>query len=195
VVICLEQDADLHMAQLKPLPLTVSCFSKIQIGFSFLVLTHPGSPGQRAIKRVCVERVCVYVYCQLSEETGDECHVSAAESVRSGERVSSLEMELETLREHCRATEDENLRLKSEIEGLRSDNELLQQKVSASRTAAARLKSAEMTRRQQRSTFQHSYKRPVTTNVAIASVPQNYNKWHYKIFFLNCSQRFGDFKP
>jgi len=39
------------MAQLMPLPLTVSCFSKIQIGFSFLVLAHPGSPGQRAIKR------------------------------------------------------------------------------------------------------------------------------------------------
>jgi len=37
-----------------PLPLTVSCFTKIQIGFTFLVLAHPGSPGQRAIKRVCV---------------------------------------------------------------------------------------------------------------------------------------------
>ena len=33
MVICLEQGADLHMAQLMPLPLTVSCFSKIQIGF------------------------------------------------------------------------------------------------------------------------------------------------------------------
>jgi len=44
----------LHMAQLMPLPLTVSCFSKIQIGFTFLVLAYPGSPGQRAIKRVCV---------------------------------------------------------------------------------------------------------------------------------------------
>jgi len=32
VVICLEQGADLHMAQLVPLPLTVSCFGKIQIG-------------------------------------------------------------------------------------------------------------------------------------------------------------------
>jgi len=41
---------DLHMAQLMPLPLTVSCFSKIQIGFAFLVLAHLGSPGQRAIK-------------------------------------------------------------------------------------------------------------------------------------------------
>jgi len=31
VVVCLELGADLHMAQLMPLPLTVSCFSKIQI--------------------------------------------------------------------------------------------------------------------------------------------------------------------
>jgi len=44
----------LHMAQLMPLPLTVSCFSKIQIGFTFLVPARPGSPGQRAVKRVCV---------------------------------------------------------------------------------------------------------------------------------------------
>ena len=42
------------MAQLMPLPLTVSCFSKIQFGFTSLVPAHPGSPGQRAIKRVCV---------------------------------------------------------------------------------------------------------------------------------------------
>jgi len=42
------------MAQLVPLPLTVSCSSKIQIGFTFLVLAYPGSPGQRAVKRVCV---------------------------------------------------------------------------------------------------------------------------------------------
>ena len=41
-----------------PLPLTVSCFSKIQIGFTFLVPAHVGSPGQRAVKRVCV-CVCV----------------------------------------------------------------------------------------------------------------------------------------
>jgi len=54
VVICLEQGADLHAAQLMPLPLTVSCFSKIQIGFTFLVLADPGSSGKRAVKRVCV---------------------------------------------------------------------------------------------------------------------------------------------
>ena len=54
MVICLERGADLHMAQLMSLPLTVSCFSKIQIGFTFLVSADPGSPGQRAVKRVCV---------------------------------------------------------------------------------------------------------------------------------------------
>jgi len=48
------QIADLHMAQLMPLPLTVSCFSKIQIGFTFLLLADPGSPGKRAIKLVFV---------------------------------------------------------------------------------------------------------------------------------------------
>ena len=58
MVICLERGADLHMAQLMPLPLTVSCFSKIQIGFTALVLAHPGSPGKRAVKWVCV---CVAV--------------------------------------------------------------------------------------------------------------------------------------
>ena len=45
MVICLERGADLHMAQLMPLPFTVSCFSKIQIGFTFLVPAHLGSPG------------------------------------------------------------------------------------------------------------------------------------------------------
>ena len=56
MVICLERDADLHMAHLKPLPLIVSCFSKVQIGFAFLVPAYLGSPGKRAVKRVCVGR-------------------------------------------------------------------------------------------------------------------------------------------
>jgi len=47
-------------AQLMPLPLTASCFSKIQIGFAFLVPAHPGSPRKRAIKWVCV---CVLIFC------------------------------------------------------------------------------------------------------------------------------------
>jgi len=60
VVVCLEQGANLHMAQLMPLPLSVSCFSKIQIGFTFLVPAHLGSPGKRAVKRVSV-CVCPYI--------------------------------------------------------------------------------------------------------------------------------------
>ena len=63
MVICLERGADLHMAQLMPLPVTVSCFSKIQIGFTFLVPAHPGSPGQKAVKRVCV---CSIIVTSLS---------------------------------------------------------------------------------------------------------------------------------
>ena len=62
MVICLERGADLHMAQLMPLPLTTSCFSKIQIGFIFPVPALPGSPGQRVVKRVCVCAV-MYLSC------------------------------------------------------------------------------------------------------------------------------------
>ena len=57
VVVCLELGADLHVAKLMPLPLTVSCFSKIPIGFTFLVPVHMGSPGKRAVKWVCL---CVF---------------------------------------------------------------------------------------------------------------------------------------
>ena len=54
VVICLERGPVLHMAHLMPLPLTISCSSKMQIGFTFLVPAYPGSPGKSAVKRVCV---------------------------------------------------------------------------------------------------------------------------------------------
>ena len=49
------------MSQLMPLPLTVSCISKIQIGFTFLVPAHLGSPGKRAVKRVYV---CIHTGLQ-----------------------------------------------------------------------------------------------------------------------------------
>ena len=65
MVICLERGADFHTAQLMALPLTVSCFGKIKIGFSFLVLAHLGSPGKKAIKRVCV-CVCVVTVCVVN---------------------------------------------------------------------------------------------------------------------------------
>jgi len=61
------------MAQLMPLPLTVSCFSEIQTGFTFLVQAHLGSPGQRAVKRVRVRvRVCV---CVVSSKTTHSYHI------------------------------------------------------------------------------------------------------------------------
>jgi len=68
VVICLERDADLHMAQLMPLPLTVSCFSKMQIGFTFLVPALLGSLGKRGVKRVCVCVVSLFQHILLTLE-------------------------------------------------------------------------------------------------------------------------------
>jgi len=53
-VVLSEASCRLVYAQLMPMPLTVSCFSKIQIGFTFLILAYLGSPGKRAIKRMCV---------------------------------------------------------------------------------------------------------------------------------------------
>jgi len=77
MVICLERGADLHMAQLMPLPLTVSCFSKIQTGFTFLLLAHLGSPGKGPLNGcvcVCVCAFdgswqwlcCYYQWCDIS---------------------------------------------------------------------------------------------------------------------------------
>ena len=43
MVICLELGADSHIAQLMPLPVTVSCFSKIQIGFYRAMLSIRGT--------------------------------------------------------------------------------------------------------------------------------------------------------
>ena len=89
MVICLERDADLHMAQLMPLPLTVSCFSKIQIGFPFLAPAHPGSPGQRAVKRTCV---CVINIDTQIHRVGEP----AARSRRTSSRFSGLSRSTDT---------------------------------------------------------------------------------------------------
>jgi len=83
VVICLERDADLHIAQLMPLPLTVSCFSKIQVGFTFLILAYTRSHGKRVVERVCV--------CVLSGGGVVSCSSqAAASSQRLQSRSSSL---------------------------------------------------------------------------------------------------------
>jgi len=75
MVICLER-GDLHVAQLMPLPLTVSCFSKIQIGFTFLVPAHPGSPGKSAVKWVCVVDIVVN-FCYTGY-AGEDCSLNAS---------------------------------------------------------------------------------------------------------------------
>jgi len=64
VVISLERGAELHMAQCMPLPLTISCFSKIQIGFTFLALTHLSCPGKGPLNGCCC--CCNHVNCMLS---------------------------------------------------------------------------------------------------------------------------------
>jgi len=69
VVVCLERGG-LAYAQLMPLPLTVSCFSKIQIGCTFLVPAHPGSPGKRDVKWACV-CVCVWTDSGKFFQTND----------------------------------------------------------------------------------------------------------------------------
>ena len=76
MVVCLERGADLHMAQLMPLPLTVSCFSKIQIGFTFLVPAHLGSPGQRVVKRVTSNK-CIAVRKVATPLRELTCHMGS----------------------------------------------------------------------------------------------------------------------
>ena len=77
VVLCLERCVDLHMAQLMPLLLTVSCSNKIQIGFTFLVPADLGSPGQRAVKRVCVH-VCIMCFMVSISWWRNRCNVEPA---------------------------------------------------------------------------------------------------------------------
>jgi len=55
VVFCLDQGAVWPMLMLLLL-LIVACFSKIHIGFTFLVPTHLGSPGKGPLNG----RVCTY---------------------------------------------------------------------------------------------------------------------------------------
>jgi len=82
MVICLERGADLHMAQLMPLPLTVSCFNKIQIGFTFLVPAHQGSPGKGPMNG-CVY-VCVPQAILLQRRSDSGVHKKTNRIVRTG---------------------------------------------------------------------------------------------------------------
>ena len=75
MVICLERGADLHMTQLMPLPLTVSCFSKIQIGFTYLVPAHLGSPGKGPLNGCVLQghlAVLTVTVCDTAGHYGEE---------------------------------------------------------------------------------------------------------------------------
>ena len=92
VVICLERGANLHMAQPMPLPLTVSCFSKIQIGFTFLVPAHPGSPGKGPLNGcVCV---CVHVRVRVRVRVRVCVCVSVSVCMKACWRTRSVSMHL-----------------------------------------------------------------------------------------------------
>ena len=73
---CLSK-ASLHMAHLMPLPLTVSCFSKSQIGFTFLLPAHMGSPGKTG--------VCVY----LRHSVLWRCWLGGRKGIRPVKKLSS----------------------------------------------------------------------------------------------------------
>ena len=65
MVICMERDADLHMTHLMPLPLTVSCFSKIQIDFTFPVPAHPVVPEKGPLNRCMFNDSCQINYLEI----------------------------------------------------------------------------------------------------------------------------------
>jgi len=96
VVICLEQGADLRIAQLMPLPLTVICFSKIKIGFTFLVPAHPCIPGKRAFKWLCVCVCVLFVGTNMTSVLGSR----AVSVLDAGEEGPGFESQPQ----HCRVT-------------------------------------------------------------------------------------------
>jgi len=67
----------------QPMPLAVSCFSKIRIGFIFLVVPHLVSPTLRVVERVSL------LFCVFTLSLGVHCCISAArfESVCRGIRL------------------------------------------------------------------------------------------------------------
>jgi len=98
MVICLERGADLHMAQVMPLPLTVSCSSKIQIGFTFLVPTYPGCPGKEAVKwlllllwRFKIDQN-LDALCKFGKNRGNSCteKVTSLKPTKNGPNVASI---------------------------------------------------------------------------------------------------------
>jgi len=89
MVICMEQGADLHTTQLMTLPITVSCFSKIQIGFTFLVPAHLGSP-KKGLLNVCV-CACVHACVCACNTYLDDVSVDSSASIDKSLKCSVCE--------------------------------------------------------------------------------------------------------
>jgi len=70
--------------------LSVSCFSKIQIGFTFLVLAHPGGPGQRAVKWVCNCFVQVMCSARFRCRTQSTCRLSRTTALYTASSVRRI---------------------------------------------------------------------------------------------------------
>jgi len=102
----------LAYAQLMPLPLTVSCFSKIQIGFTFLVPAHPGGPGKGPINGcVCwVEHKTLtqsYLACVFVQHRG--YHAADQSSSVASFIDSTCERSVDTSARHpCSPTADQH---------------------------------------------------------------------------------------
>jgi len=80
------------MVQLMPLPLTVSCSSTIQIGFTFLARAHLDSPGQRAVKWVCVCVCNTISACSRQTDGRTQAHGICWASIASqGKNVQNVQ--------------------------------------------------------------------------------------------------------
>jgi len=80
------------MAQLMPLPLTVSCSSKIQIGFTFLVPAYPGCPGKEAVKGCVSHKQSQFKITKIRKKTTNckPLNVAGCQKRLSADRVGSL---------------------------------------------------------------------------------------------------------
>jgi len=79
------------MAQLMPLPLTVSCSSKIQIGFTFPVPAYPGCPGKEAVKWLLL--LVIIKADSKKQDTKASCRTVSGK-ISQGTTTTTRELEL-----------------------------------------------------------------------------------------------------
>jgi len=102
MVICLERGADLHMAQLMLLPLTVSCCSKIRVGFTFLVPAYLSSRQQRTVKRLCVCTLLLLIGLKRRWRFSVEMHIVSSRGSQTKRKIK------EDMEKNCQVQVDVN---------------------------------------------------------------------------------------